>query len=111
MTLDEANKRLALLLVLPDGWGGSERPNEIAASSAASIIAEMDARGHQVQQIVPMADGGIELEWNSMLVRVHVYNEGDAVVVHERHGQAPTFAELPVAGIVERVAQLLAGGR
>ena len=65
--MTDADARLEELLCLPRGWdGGRGKPVSVAvamwARSCIGALAKADLRN---PQIVPLADGGLQLEWHS----------------------------------------------
>lgn len=65
--MTDADARLEELLSLPPGWdGGRGKPVSVGvaimARSCIGALAQADLRD---PQIVPLADGGLQLEWHS----------------------------------------------
>lgn len=63
---EEARERITALGKLSAGWDsyGSQPPNHVAIAGSRQLFEESQQRGLPLPQIVPVAGGGIQLEWN-----------------------------------------------
>lgn len=108
--LAAAEANLADLSRLPDHWGGSEKPSELAIRTAQALVRSMEQRGHRVLDVAPIADGGIAVYYaeNTREARFDVYNEGGIVVVTRAGRWAPAqYAELPATEAVAALSDFL----
>lgn len=108
--LAQAKERLGVLGRLPDGWGGSEKPSELAISVAWSLVQSMERYGHPVSRIAPMADGGLSVRYleGPRSARFDVYNEGGIVVATRAGLGMPTrYVALPDADAVADLSRFL----
>jgi hypothetical protein len=109
--LAEAEKSLAELGRLPDRWGGSEKPSELAIRVAQALVRSMERHGHQVLDMAPIADGGIAVyyvEEGDQHARFDVDNDGGIVVATRAgHGTSTQYAELPEAEAAVALASFL----
>jgi hypothetical protein len=108
--LAEVEKSLAELGRLPDRWGGSEKPSELAIRVAQALIRSMERHGHQAQDVAPIADGGIAVIYAESTESAHfdVYNEGEIVIVTQRRPSEPTqYAELSETEAVAEMSRFL----
>ena len=108
--LAEAEKSLADLGRLPDRWGGSEKPSELAIRMAQTLVRSMERHGHRVLDVAPMADGGIAVIYAEDVHSAHfdVYNDGGIVVVTQRrHGEPAQYIERPETEAVAEMSRFL----
>lgn len=108
--LTQARARLAELSRLPDDWGGSEKPSELAIGVAWSLVQSMERQGHRVLRIAPIADGGLSVRFaeGARSARFDVYNEGGIVIATRVNRTVPAqHAELPEADAVAELSRFL----
>lgn len=109
--LAEVEKHLAKLGHLPDRWGGSERPSQLAIHVARALVRSMERHGHRVLDIAPIADGGIAvyyLEDSDRHARFDVDNDGGILVATRAGREISTrYAELPEVEAVAALSRFL----
>lgn len=114
--------RLNQLLQLPQGWDGhrAKPVTERAAIAAMGVLFAVANDRSLSPQVVPLPDGGIQLEWHAggYSIEIEVNGSGgrhylatrpDGDVVVDEEGDASRVADLPglTAALLERLSGLV----
>jgi hypothetical protein len=109
--LAEAETGLSELGRLPDRWGGSEKPSELAIRVAQALVRSMERHGHRVLDTAPIADGGIAVyyvEEGERHARFDVDNDGGILVATRAgDGTSAQYRELPETDAVAELSRFL----
>ncbi len=120
--LEPSYERLRELLTLESDWdgNGAHRPTRLAVLSAAELIAavwdtvrSVHAAKSQPYEIMPIADGGLQVEWRGTSERVdlNVGPDGSTSFLHVAgHGDGRTYREgddLPFVEAIRLVKQVV----
>ena len=81
------------LLALPHGWDsyGGMPPSERGARKVIAMLASFAAAGGKMPAIVPVSDGGLQLEWHNSGVdlEIEIDRSGAVSAYVERQNEAP----------------------
>ncbi len=82
---NHATQAINRVLELPDGWDGrrARRISPLAAESAVYVLAQLLDAHSAVPQVVPLPDGGLQLEWHAAgnSLEIEIDGEGTAYLL------------------------------
>ena len=94
-------RRVAELLILPEGWNSYKaRPIDVgSASRTISLLAELIGQDTPPPSVVPRVRGGIQLEWHTKGCDIEVYIDSPEMVSFTAEDiPSGESIELPLAG-------------
>ena len=95
----EAIRKLLQLFTLPRDWDsyGSPPPSEVAIMAAVRLILRIDLESFLSPLVVPVAGGGVQLEWSlgSREVEIEINDRGSAEYLKSSGGKP--IEEGPIA--------------
>ena len=106
----EAIRKLLQLLALPRDWDsyGSPPPSEFAITAAVRLILCIDLEYFLLPRVVPVAGGGVQLEWSLGFreIEIEIDDDGSAGYLKSQHGKPIEEEQISLADL-PRIRALL----
>ncbi len=106
----EAMRRLGELAKLPENWDGygSLPPTQIAIELVMDLLLNIDDRHLPAARVVPVSDGGVQLEWRTADRELHLEVAGDGTGQYLQMQDGQPQKEDEVTPRIDYVRPLLA---